>query len=327
MNNNMLKIDLKDRKILYQLDIDSRQSYSQIAKKVGLSKTVLVYRINRLKEKGVIRKFYTVIDSYRLGYLATRFHYLYQYVKPEIKKEIIDYFTKYKYSMLVASVQGYFDLSVILWVRDISEFYRFWEETQNKYGYYLQDQVFTFYLNEVHYRPSYLLLDDYKKSERTKLEFYGGGKKVKIDNSDIQIMNEIARNARMPLTDIANKLNSSSTMINYRIKKLIKLGIIQGFRTEIDISKLGYHAFKVYIFLKEFKHRSEIINYVKFNPNLVCIDTTTGETHLELEFHLENIGQLYQIMQDLIKKFPNVIRNYKSVSLVKRHKYRYMPEF
>ncbi|MCK5031460.1 MAG: Lrp/AsnC family transcriptional regulator, partial [Thermoplasmatales archaeon] len=92
----MLKIDLKDRKILYQLDINSRQSYSQIAKKVGLSKTVLVYRINRLKEKGVIQKFYTVIDAYRLGYLATRFHYLYQYTTPEIKKEIIDYFTKYK---------------------------------------------------------------------------------------------------------------------------------------------------------------------------------------------------------------------------------------
>jgi DNA-binding Lrp family transcriptional regulator len=64
MNNNMLKIDLKDRKILYQLDINSRQSYSQIAKKVGLSKTVLVYRINRLKEKGVIRKFYTELQDF-----------------------------------------------------------------------------------------------------------------------------------------------------------------------------------------------------------------------------------------------------------------------
>ena len=47
----MEKIDLKDRKILYQLDIDSRQSYSQIAKKVGVSKNVLVYRINKLIEK------------------------------------------------------------------------------------------------------------------------------------------------------------------------------------------------------------------------------------------------------------------------------------
>ena len=140
-------------------------------------------------------------------------------------------------------------------------------------------------------------------------------------------MNEIVQNARRPLTDMADKLHSSATMINYRIKKLIKLGVIQGFRTEINISKLGYHVFKVYIFLKEFKHRSEIINYIKFNPNLVCIDTTTGESHLELDFYLENISQIYQIMQDFIKKFPSVIRNYESASLIRCRKYRYIPEF
>ena len=31
----MVKIDLKDRKILYQLDIDSRQSFRLIGKKIG----------------------------------------------------------------------------------------------------------------------------------------------------------------------------------------------------------------------------------------------------------------------------------------------------
>jgi DNA-binding Lrp family transcriptional regulator len=32
----MIKIDAKDRKILYELDINSRQSFSKIGKKVGL---------------------------------------------------------------------------------------------------------------------------------------------------------------------------------------------------------------------------------------------------------------------------------------------------
>jgi len=51
MNNNVLKIDLKDRKIFFQLNINSRRSYSQMAKKSDLLKTVLIYGINRLKEK------------------------------------------------------------------------------------------------------------------------------------------------------------------------------------------------------------------------------------------------------------------------------------
>ena len=42
-----LKIDLKDRKILYELDLNSRQSNSTLGKKVGLSKDIVNYRIKK----------------------------------------------------------------------------------------------------------------------------------------------------------------------------------------------------------------------------------------------------------------------------------------
>jgi len=51
----MVKIDLKDRKILYQLDLNSRQSLTQIGKNVGLKKDVVSYRIKRLQDEGVIK--------------------------------------------------------------------------------------------------------------------------------------------------------------------------------------------------------------------------------------------------------------------------------
>ena len=51
----MIKIDLKDRKILYQLDLNSRQSLTQIGKNVGLKKDVVSYRIKRLQDEGVIK--------------------------------------------------------------------------------------------------------------------------------------------------------------------------------------------------------------------------------------------------------------------------------
>ena len=60
----MKNLDLKDRKILYHLDINSRQSFSQLGKKVGLHKDVVAYRVKKLQEKGVIKCFYTEIDDY-----------------------------------------------------------------------------------------------------------------------------------------------------------------------------------------------------------------------------------------------------------------------
>ena len=61
----------------------------------------------------------------------------------------------------------------------------------------------------------------------------------------------MAPNARIPVTEIAKTLNSTVTIINYKIKKLIKLGVIQGFRTDMDLEKLGYEFFKADIFLRD----------------------------------------------------------------------------
>ncbi len=39
----MVKIDVKDRKILYELDLNCRQSNAQIGKKVGLGRDVVAF--------------------------------------------------------------------------------------------------------------------------------------------------------------------------------------------------------------------------------------------------------------------------------------------
>ena len=59
-----MKLDLKDRKILYELDSNARQSNSEIAKKVGLNKNTVNYKINRMTEEGIIAGYYTVIDVF-----------------------------------------------------------------------------------------------------------------------------------------------------------------------------------------------------------------------------------------------------------------------
>ena len=80
----MEKLDLKDRKILYHLDFDSRQSFRSIGKKVGLSKDVVISRINKLQEKEIIISYITEYDYLRLGLTALRFYFKFQYVTPEI---------------------------------------------------------------------------------------------------------------------------------------------------------------------------------------------------------------------------------------------------
>jgi Lrp/AsnC family transcriptional regulator for asnA, asnC and gidA len=321
----MVKIDSKDREILYQLDLDSRQSFAKIGKKVGLSKTVIAYRVNKLIENKIIKTFYTVIDAFKLGYISFRIYLVYQYLTQEKEKELINYFTSQKLNWWTISAEGRFDLAVIMWVKDINDFYAFWEETLRRYRDYFLEQQFSVYIQLYTYRHSYLL-DDVHKSDRTKFEITGGGAQVKIDDLDFRLLRLIAPNARMPVKEIAEKLTSTVAIVNYRIKKLMREGVIQGFRTDIDLAKLGYQFFKADIDLKDYKQRGKIINYAKTNPHLVRIDKSVGISDLELEFHVHSLEQFHQIMKDLINKFPDAIKKYKYVYASKLHKMNYMPE-
>lgn len=319
------KIDVKDKKILFELDMDCRQSLSQIGKRVGLSKSIVSYRINRLKKLGIIKSFYTVIDLYKLGFISPRFHFVYQYVTPDIEKKIINFFVNNKYTFIIVSTYGPFDLSVLFGLKDMRKFYSIWNEIQNKFGYYFERQSMAFYLNEIHLPLSYLKSESPKIPEKT-VHLSGNQQHVQIDEIEAKILNLLADNAQMSLTYIAKKLNISARQVSYRINKMKETGIIEAFRVELDISKLGYRDFKVYLFLKEFSFRKQIIEYICKNPNLICIDETTGESHLELEFHLQSVDELNTIIQDISEKFPNAIRNYYYVTVKKLHKWLYLPK-
>ncbi len=321
---NLTDIDVKDKKILYELDIDARQSFSQIGKKVGLPKTVVAYRVHKLQETGFIKNFHATIDSTKLGYIWLRSYFNYQYATPEIKKEIIEHFTQSKFSIIVHSVEGSYDLVVFMAVKNLLDFYPFWEETLNKYRDYFANQIFSIYYQEHTYQYSFLIDAKIKRKKDTILNT---GEQAIIDELDRQLLYLIAPNARIPLTEIAKKLHSTSEVILYRIKKLIKLGIIQKFKVNIDFSKLGYSLYKVDLVLKDRSKLNQIIKYVETNSYFICRDITIGYTDLELEFILKNTNQLHQIMEDLTVKFPKSIRNYTYFRVETTHKTRYIPEF
>jgi len=92
--NTLEKLDLKDRKILHQLDLNCRQSNTQIGKKIGLKKDVVGYRIKRMEEGGVIKGYWTNIDSYKFGYEVYRYYIVFQNGYMGFEKQMIDYFVK-----------------------------------------------------------------------------------------------------------------------------------------------------------------------------------------------------------------------------------------
>ncbi|DAC72324.1 MAG TPA: hypothetical protein DSN98_05810 [Thermoplasmata archaeon] len=321
----MMKLDLKDRKILYQLDLDARQSLTQIGKNVGLKKDVVTYRVQRMADEGIIKNFWTAINTFKLGYNVFRIYINFHYVNTEIKNDIIEYFTNYKHTWAVISVKGPIDIDVVVWVKNIYDFYNFWDKTLEKYEDYFEKYIISVYIQATGYKKSYLL-DDFDTSDRKMYDTICDGSTVMIDEIDHKLLNELAINARIPSTDLAEKLSCSSQAVNYRMNNLIKNDIIQAFRVNIDLIKLGLQRFKVDIFLKEYKQRKNIIDYLDKKGCLECLNVATGWSDIEPEIVVENMDALIKLMEEINHKFPNVIRKLDYWIMTEVHKERWLPE-
>ena len=68
-----VRLDLMDRKILAELQLDAGQSLDEIARKVGSSKTPVWNRIKRMRETGVILRTTVILDPDSLGLEACFF--------------------------------------------------------------------------------------------------------------------------------------------------------------------------------------------------------------------------------------------------------------
>ncbi len=63
-----MDIDNFDKLILKELEKDGRKPYSEIAKKLDISNTMVHQRINRMKEEGLIKKMALELDERKMGY-------------------------------------------------------------------------------------------------------------------------------------------------------------------------------------------------------------------------------------------------------------------
>lgn len=325
----MVKIDVKDKKILYELLNNSRQPLSIIGKKVGLSREVVGYRINRLEKEGVIINYPTLIWQYFIGLSTARFYFNYQFMNPKTKSELIDFLKKSEIVAMVAELSGSYDLQVNPYTASLFnpeialKFNAFYEELQKKYRRYFDEQIGTIFTGSDLFDLVFLLNDKHKKpSYFTPINNI----KIDIDELDLKILRKLAGNARIPTTQLANELKTTVTTVNNRIKSMADKNLFRKFWVNIDWTKIGYRQYDIEINLKDYSKKNEIINYIKNNQHILFIMHSIGRgVDLDFEFILRDITHLHDIITDLSEKFPESIKNFKYFSTDKIHKWNHIP--
>jgi len=321
----MYNISKKDKEILYHLDINSRRPLRKIAKDVNIPENTLRYKIKKLEKNSIIKYYYSVINSYNLGFIVIKFYTRYKNINSDIKSEVVEFFSKMTNTWLVSSTEGEFDLAVIFWIKNISDFYPIWRNIFSRYAKYFTEPKFYFQCEALSFRPTYLI-NEKKRSEKEKYDLSRKDKHIIIDSIDAKILRHLAEDARIPITKLAKNLEVSSSMIINRINKLMKNNIIQSYRTEIDTLAIGFLHIKTDVFLNDLKDINILINHFKRCPFVLCIMKSIGYPHLEIEFNVKSVSHFHQLMLDFIDKNPHKIKNYKYIQVLNRHKLCWIPK-
>jgi len=319
-----IKFDLKDRKILYELDRNCRQSNSQIAKKVGLSKQVVNYRINKLQKQNIIQKYVAQLNIPKLGFLIYRVMLQLQNVNPEKEQKIIKHIQNNPNVHWFVSCFGKWDLVFSFSSKTIMEFNKNLNNMLKPFELFIKDKKILLITDLYHFTRSYLI----NKKEKELSYFGGEPEKIKLDYIDFEIIKILSENARENIINIADKLKTTVDIIRYRIKKLVDSKIIQSFRAIINRELLGYQYWNILIKIKNLTDEKEkqLIFYLKEAPNIFFASKYMDDFGLGFEVEVKNIEELNKILMDFRYKFSDVIETYETVLFFKEHKVHYLPK-
>lgn len=318
-----IKIDLKDKQILFELDYNARIPLTQLAKKVRLSPQTTKYRIQQLEKKEIIKKYVTFFDVAKFGYLYYRLYIHLENTTIKKEQKILSYLEKHPNVVWLVSTNGRYDIEVLFVARNFIHFNSILKSLYEKFPGKLHNNTVSVSIENYHQRRGYLL------NKQTDLQVTYGKEPTneKIDELDKKIIRIINQNARLTNNEIGTRLNLNYKTIQSRIKKLEQKGIIIAYRTWINFEALGSSYHKYLIKLKNFdnEQKKEILFFCKSKPNIIYLVTTVWPWDIEIEIESSKEKESLEIMREFRELIGENILSYESLVVTKEHKLNYCP--
>ena len=137
-----------------------------------------------------------------------------------------------------------------------------------------------------------------------------------IDGIDKIILNNLMKDARMSINQLAKLVGISGAAVHQRLKKLEKAHLIQGSQMKVNPKKLGYTTLAfVGIYLdKAMNNPSAVEQLRKINEVIEC-HYTTGNWSILVKILCKDNEHLMNLLNNQIQKIEGISRTETFISL------------
>jgi len=321
-----MELDVLDRKLLYFLDRDARQSIASLAKRLHIGRNVALYRINRLKEQGIIKGAFAEINNTMIGYYSFRiFFKLSNYTEMQ-QKEFFSFIEKNEDIMWFSRVLGKWDVDIVFMTKEIREFEKFRRNLFLNFNSIIEESEISLLTQIYHYPKDYLLGDVRKNFSPTILNI-NARSEYTIDGKDEELMRLLTKDAFIGIVDLAQKLKLSINTIKKKIKNLEKNNIILGYRLFLDAEKLGYLYYKLHISLKNYSEKdiNSLKSWLASKSNVIYTDHYINGQDFEIELHLKSEAEYINFLEEINREYGRIIKDHFFITFYDVRVFKYLP--
>jgi DNA-binding Lrp family transcriptional regulator len=314
----VVSLGAKDLRILAELDFNARITDSRLAKVTRLSKDSVRYRIRALEEKGVIKKYFIVPNTPLLGLISIKVMVKYLKTSPETEEAILSYLQAREEVGWLVETDGAFDLVFIVWAKSVFEFEGFYDAFLSKFNDYFFERKMVVLTENHACNKKYLA-----PSRAVKEVFYRGENLCTVDTTDTKIIGMLKENARAGYVEIGRAVGLTPEAASYRVKRLVKGGIIQAFRAMIDLEKIGLLYYNVLLRLRTTTVLPQIFAFCKEHRNITYFAKYVGEYDIGIDIEVRNPAEFRAVMKEIRQKFGESLLTYDYVRIYRELKISY----
>lgn len=315
-----MELEELDKRILYELDLNARQSVSDLARRLAVSRDRILYRLKKLQSDEVISGFSAIVNTHKLGLFVYK-TYLRLDKNDKRTAAFIQYLAAHPLVTWLAETDGMWDVAFSVYARDPVEFYA------------TQGQILVEFSDIISHFSVYTLVDafcfpkSYLVGVGTGSWYFGGGvERNIIDELDLEILRLVSTDSRISKAEIAEKLSIGPMVVKYRIDRLEDRKILVGYPIDIDVSKLDMLEFKLQLQLGAYDRHSEqqLVEYCKTNPYVTHFIRQIGDCMVEIEICAKNYQHMNEIVAEIRKVFSKFVRNVDTLFL-RKQSYKWVP--
>lgn len=122
-----------------------------------------------------------------------------------------------------------------------------------------------------------------------------------IDETDLDIIQELKKDGRASFSDIADKLGLATSTVTGRFQKLEEKEIITGFNPEIDYEKLGFELTAMIDIKAEPNKITETVKTLESKTRVISFFEVTGDTDMILVSRFLDREDMNQFLKELQK--------------------------